>query len=484
MAEYGLTPKGPNIKRLDVIIEELHSSVSEKVGVNTRQNPQSLFNHLLTNFADKIAELWELGADIYYSQYPSTAESVNLDNAAQFGGSTRGMPAPSYYHILCTGVDGTTIPAGTLIASDTNPATQLVLSTQKVISRSEFNTATVKLAVSEATSALTVALNGVPYTFTPEVETSAINALRGLAASIQDDGFTATIDEDAVLLCIAAKDVTSSNSLILSETLTTEKVGTVATFATEEHGDVLLPNGVINKIMKAVTGLKSVVNVGAYIAGHLAESDIEFRKSYVDKIYSRSSRMLESVKSAILDNVQGVKSVAPYENDSNEVDEMGRWPHSVEVVVDGGDQNEIARQILDTKAGGISTFGAVEVDVPGEYGESIVVRFNRPTYLKIWFHVGVTMSKSVPLPANYVDLIKEVIVNAMDSTDAGIDIVPQRLIVPEIYRAVPGIDYADILLAVTQDDQSPTVYDKRSISVTARERATTNDGRIEVVIDG
>ena len=40
MAEYGLTPKGPNIKRLDVILDEMHGALSQKLGVNTRQNPR------------------------------------------------------------------------------------------------------------------------------------------------------------------------------------------------------------------------------------------------------------------------------------------------------------------------------------------------------------------------------------------------------------------------------------------------------------
>ena len=61
MAQYGLTPQGPNLKRLDTIIDEMHESMSERLGVNTRQNPQSLLNHLLTNVADRIAELWEFG---------------------------------------------------------------------------------------------------------------------------------------------------------------------------------------------------------------------------------------------------------------------------------------------------------------------------------------------------------------------------------------------------------------------------------------
>lgn len=105
MSEYGLTPQGPNIKRLDVILDEMHEQLSKAWGVNTKQNPQSFINHLLTNLADRLAELWEFGEDVYYSQYPSTAEGVSLDNAAQYGGSLRETGAKSYYPMHCTGVD-------------------------------------------------------------------------------------------------------------------------------------------------------------------------------------------------------------------------------------------------------------------------------------------------------------------------------------------------------------------------------------------
>ena len=100
MPEYGLTDRGPNIKRLDVILAEMQESMTKKLGVNVGQNTQSFLNHLLTNAADRIAELWEFGEEVYYSQYPSSATGVSLDNAAQFGGSTREMPAKSYYRIL------------------------------------------------------------------------------------------------------------------------------------------------------------------------------------------------------------------------------------------------------------------------------------------------------------------------------------------------------------------------------------------------
>ena len=58
MTTYGITPEGPNIKRLDVILDEMHDDLSEEWGVNTRQNPQSFLNHMLTNIADQFADAW------------------------------------------------------------------------------------------------------------------------------------------------------------------------------------------------------------------------------------------------------------------------------------------------------------------------------------------------------------------------------------------------------------------------------------------
>ena len=478
MTQYGLTPKGPNPKRLDVILDEMQEQMSDRLGVNIRLNQQSLLNHLLTNVADRIAELWEFGAQVYYSQYPSSAEGVSLDNAAQFGGSTREMPAKSYYRILCTGTDGTELPAGMLIASDTSPATNLTLPDDAAITRAAFNKASVILASPEATAALGVALDGTLYTITPDPEKPVSENLEALGDTITDSSFSVSVKDDA--LVIEAVDEISSHVMVLSENLTTASVGSVITFATVEDGDILIPPGVVTKIVKAVAGLTSVVNVGDYIAGRLVESDVEFRRSYADKIYNRSSSMLESIKSAILENVQGVLSVAPYENDTNEVDEMGRWPHSIEIVVDGGDATEIAQQILNTKAGGISTYGSVETVLYGSYGEEITVRFNRPTYVKVWFKVGVTLSRNTNPPTNYVELIKEQILEKVDALGSGESVIPQHF-----NLSVSGIDYIDVWMFSTESDgEMPSEYTQRSVTISARERAVTDENRIEVVIDG
>ena len=215
-----------------------------------------------------------------------------------------------------------------------------------------------------------------------------------------------------------------------------------------------------------------------------AETDRELRKSYADKIFNRSSRMLESIRSAILQNVQGVTSVAPYENDTNVTDKYGRPPHSIEIVVDGGDAREIAGQILARKSGGISTYGDEEVKIPGEYGEDITIRFNRPTYVYAWMRVGVTQSTVEDLPLNYADRIKTAIVARMDELNCGDDIVPQKFL-DAIYAACPGISYLDItMFASTNEAATPSSYDLRSKTISARERAVTSETMIEVALDG
>ncbi len=483
MADYGLTPNGPNIKRLDVILDDLHKNLSEKWGVNTRQNPESLLNHLLTNIADRCAELWELGEDIYYSMYPATAEGRSLDNAAQYGGSTRENAAKSYYPIHCTGTDGTVLSAGTLISSTTNPTTQLSLTGPKKITRSAFNKVGIKVALAETGDVYTTAINGAVYSFSSE-DANALQILRGLSGAIAEKGFTTSVDETNEVLNIEADDLTSVNSLVLSENLTTDTVTSVISFGTVETGDILLPDGVITNIVKADAGLLKVVNLCGYIAGRDEESDAEFRQSYADKIFNRSSRMLESIRSAILNNVQGVTSVAPYENPSHEWDKFGRPPHSIEIVVDGGDSKEIARQILENKAGGINTFGDTAVVLSGEYDEDITIRFNRPATVYTWFRLGITLRKNEAIPPNYVDLLREVVLRNIENLDAGSDVVPQEFM-SELYAACSGISYIDIGLYTTDSPAGkPDDYPDRSAVITARQRAYTTEDMIEVAIDG
>lgn len=226
MSEYGITPTGVNIKRLDTIMDELHTDLSEGWGVNTRLNPKSNLNVLITNFSDKLAELWEFGKGIYDAMYPSSAEGINLDNACQFGGTVRETAARSYYPIHCTGVDGTPLDTSTIIASATNPQKRFVLLGAAAISRSSFNRAAIKIVSLTATAAYTVSIDGTLYSFTPSKETDARAVLSGLQEALSvNEEFTVSVDEENLLLLLEAVDEAKSYAMVLTENMTTEKIG-------------------------------------------------------------------------------------------------------------------------------------------------------------------------------------------------------------------------------------------------------------------
>ena len=101
MSEYGITETGLRIKRFDTILSEINADQSEGFGIQVGSNTRSFLNVMNTSMADKIAELWELGADIDHNLSPMSAEGAPLDNAVQFGGTTREPPgAPTIPSIV------------------------------------------------------------------------------------------------------------------------------------------------------------------------------------------------------------------------------------------------------------------------------------------------------------------------------------------------------------------------------------------------
>ena len=481
--KYGITPKGPNIKRLDKIINELHDDLSIRWNVNTRLNPQSFLNVQITAFADKLAELWEFGEQVYHSMYPFSAEGISLDNAVQFGGISREEARPTIYPIHCECVEGTIIPTGTRIRTNTNPSIDFLTTAHFVVSRGAFNKIKIRIAVVQPEGVYTIVLNGITYSSRGKAMEYEI--LTELAGRMKDPNFMIEVADSYLL--ISSVEPQRQHNIILSSNMTTETVTAIIPFASEAMGEIALPNGTITEIVASVTGLLTVENRIRYIAGRLLENNIELRMSYANKIYHRSNRMLESIKSAILQNVQGVNSVAAFQNDRNVADEYGRWPHSIEVVVDGGSDYEIAVQIREKKAGGIQTFGSVEVVVPGEHGEPMVERFNRPVMIYVWFRIVLTINPHEKLPTNYAESIRAIVMSAMQTVVPGQIIVPQRLIEALIYSSVPGIGLIETSTFATADvSEQPNaeMFTAGPIEITPRQKAVTQESRIEVILSG
>lgn len=482
--EYGVTQEGFVVKRMDTILEELHTDLSEDFGFDTRLNPQSFLNVLITTFGSQIADIWEVAQNSYYAKYPATAEGINLDNAVQYGGIRRQKSKKTYYPIHCTGTDGTFVRNGVVIASTTLPPTKLLSASEFTISRENFNRVSVRV-VALAKVEYSISINGVKYSYSFNGSGAEKQVLEGLKAKIDNTGYIVEIDTESSVLKISDKTIGRSNVLILSENLTTVNVTTIANFETEQYGELVLPNETITEIITNVSGLNSVTNLLTPTYGRLQETDIELRHSYLAKSAIRSNRMIDSIISQLLNNVVGIESATGYENSTNVADSEGRPPHSIEIVVEGGNDTEIAQVILDKKAAGIQTYGSVEIQVATTYGDLIPVRFNRPQYIYAWLRVTLYGDKK-SLPANYRSLTESSILKYANGIIAGADLIIQ-LLHEGIYDTVPGLTYVKIEVVSTKDSShvpEAEEYTIANILATSREKILIDAQRIEVVLDG
>lgn len=479
MPDYGVTDKGFVLKRLDTILEEVHGDLTEGFGFDTRLENPSFLNVLVTTFAGQIADLWETAQDNYYAKYPATATGLSLDNAVQYGGIRRAASRRTSYRLHCTGQDGTYITEDAVVATDTSPEIRLYAANEFRITREACNSADIVVAVAQP-GVYTVSVNGQQYSYTSDDgEESGI--LSGLLEAVAGSGYDVSV-ENGNILRITDKDKSRSNALILSENLTTGSVTTIVPFVTQDYGRITLPTGVISKMVNNVAGFEKVVNLLEPVYGRAEESDIELRQSYIAKSALRSNTMIDSIVAELLNNVEHVESASGYENDTDTADARGLPPHSIEIVVEGGGNSEIAQAILRKKAGGIQTYGEVEVAVPGNYGDSIPVRFNRPEYLYTWLRL-ILHGDAGRVPTNYAQLAIESLMEDGAQLMAGTSLLTQ-LLTNGIYDMVAGLTYIDIYTAYgTERTFVPGEgdYQKKNIIVTSRQKVLLDKTRIEVV---
>lgn len=483
MEQYGVTKQGFVLKRADEILAEIQGDLKRDFGIDVTLNPQSFLNVLTMTFVDQIAELWEMGQESYFSKYPSTAENRSLDNAVQYGGIRRKASQPNYYPIHCTGIDGTVIRKGAIVAADTKPQINLACTVETALTRENCNEVGIRVLSKQPNAVYSITINEDIFTYTVGEEAKEESILKGLMESIVKEGYHVTSSDSQLI--ISDQQKARKNVVKLSANLTTSYVVGIVIYATETYGRVEIPAGAISKIVTNVNGLSSCTNILEPTYGREVEADWELRQSYISKIFTRSNSMLESIAGAILEDTDA-RSATGYENDSDVVDKAGRPPHSIEIIVDGGNAADIAQIILKKKAGGIQTYGDIVNTILGRNGEPIIIRFNRPEYIYVWIKVVLETDPSSgsrkSVPSNYKELTKQEIIDTYSGLGAGDPFVSQRCY-NNILSKIPGIWSVLITCFPASDiSESPREYLFRNVNVIPRQKIIIDNQRIEVVL--
>lgn len=97
---------------------------------------------------------------------------------------------------------------------------------------------------------------------------------------------------------------------------------------------------------------------------------------------------------------------------------FARPPHSLEIVVEGGADQDIAQAIYDSKPAGIQTFGTTTVNIEDELQNVFPINFSRPDTVTPYVAISLTVDASV-FPGDGIAQIQEDIITIGNAVPIG-----------------------------------------------------------------
>lgn len=234
--------------------------------------------------------------------------------------------------------------------------------------------------------------------------------------------------------------------------------GDVTVTATcSQAGAVQATTGAISAIMTPQLGWVSASNTGPAIPGAPVESDAALRQRQAVSVAQPGQTPLVTAIGAVA-AVAGVTRYTGYENPTNSVDSNGLPPHSIAMVVEGGDSDDIAAAIADTKTIGALTVGSTTVTVVNSYGLPESISFYPVDAQRI--RVAVSLH-----PVNgYTSAIgvemQEAVAAFINSIAIGSNVIYTRLFAPATLSGTSdGLTYEVTLLGVSIYPAVPAAAD-------------------------
>lgn len=199
-------------------------------------------------------------------------------------------------------------------------------------------------------------------------------------------------------------------------------------------GATAAPSGSLTVIETPVTNWDSSSNSLDITIGTDTESDVDLIQRRRRELSISGRATVNAILAAIL-ALDEVDNAIVFENETNVVDPDGRPANSVEVVVQGGDDADIAAALFDVVAAGIKAYGSTIVSVDDSQGFAHDIGFSRPTSVPIYIEIDIVKDPNT-FPVDGAAQIKAAIIAAGDALGIGVDVI----VIPRIICAIDTVD--------------------------------------------
>ncbi|SEL17182.1 baseplate J/gp47 family protein [Haloferax larsenii] len=243
----------------------------------------------------------------------------------------------------------------------------------------------------------------------------------------------------------------------------------------------------LTELQSFPTGIEAVTNPSATSGGSDEETDDELRERAKNEL-GEGSRASATALIRGLKRVDGVKSVSIFINDTPNTDGDGRDPHSFELVVEGGNSQDIADKIIELKAAGDGTVGGFagsevtqNANLPN--GQTHSVSWSEPTEIQVYVDMTLSTTGDYEGDSEVRDSIVRYVGGILSSgneapgnLNGGDDVLYGEI--EFAIRSVEGVyDVTDLKVGT-----SPSPSGTSNISVNAQEVATSDatDGSLTI----
>lgn len=157
---FGVLDVGYVPKTFDELVTELEAQFRAAFGESIDVTPQSVFGQIIQIMAERLADLWDLGGNIYASWNPDNAKGTALDYLCALTGCIRNPATYSTVSCDLTGSIGATIPTGS-VATVTGTSARFALVADVTLDSSGNGTGVFQAVSSGPVIAVSGALNNI-----------------------------------------------------------------------------------------------------------------------------------------------------------------------------------------------------------------------------------------------------------------------------------------------------------------------------------
>lgn len=210
----------------------------------------------------------------------------------------------------------------------------------------------------------------------------------------------------------------SENYIIEAPTRIAENGEVIAKFNNVNINDYVAKANTITQIVTNIDGVERVNNENNATQAIFRETDAEL---FNRCLYFGSTATNSSFRSILANvaQVKGVNRIAGAENVANQnkiINGVELTPHSICIVVDGGEAQEIAEAIQKSRATGCDMVGDIEIPLYIDK-QKYIYRFYRPKMVAIKAKVTVSQANSGLIRADFEKITKEALANFINNLD-------------------------------------------------------------------